>query len=639
MANPIGKNGFQITPNSPAGKALASASKKSTSSRPVGPNGFQITPNSPKGQSMIAAGTYYNNAPVEEARTPAWNLSKWTTTPDGNWGEAPTLTVDGQVQKFNTPDEYINALSGLQSQGSDGPLDQFINEFRAVAPAFKVPKTIDSSLMGNTTPVGNINTSSYNPAKTTLQANLGIDTSYPAGSTQIGNNMYGPGGALLGPAGQQGMQTTKGTQGTTTPPTQKGGTNYGPVVTQSPYANSKIEEFQGALNPIISEYQRQAKLLAQQGTDETDMKIQQGVNEKTKLVNDLAIEELQAKQAYQKQVEEIRKNSQGKFGGGVQRDLEQAERDYTDKSIATGIKKALANNDLESANATVKLALQAIYEPIKAEMAANKTIFDMVKDSMTEKETLAYQAYLRQQENLSKPDSKPASVQEYEYAKKYDGYKGSYTQYQNDDANRKARVASAGNGMNGFTMAQINSSLNANTGNFDGEPIVKNFNVVKSGNDFAKSISSTSKNPSDHQALIYAFAKAMDPDSVVREGEYATVEKYSQSWVNKFGKSFTQALEGTGFLSQTAMDNMKKTIASKYAVSESQYKNLKKEYDMKETNIRSGKGNTIQDYLGTASNPIDTTGKVRIQKPDGSTGYIPKANLSKAIKAGAKQIK
>lgn len=38
----------------------------------------------------------------------------------------------------------------------------------------------------------------------------------------------------------------------------------------------------------------------------------------------------------------------------------------------------------------------------------------------------------------------PAAAQEYEYAKKYDGYKGSFTQYQNEDANRKARSAGSG---------------------------------------------------------------------------------------------------------------------------------------------------------------------------------------------------
>lgn len=33
----------------------------------------------------------------------------------------------------------------------------------------------------------------------------------------------------------------------------------------------------------------------------------------------------------------------------------------------------------------------------------------------------------------------------------------------------------------------------------------------------------------DDQALIYTFAKVMDPNSVVRESEYDTVQRFSQS--------------------------------------------------------------------------------------------------------------
>jgi hypothetical protein len=34
--------------------------------------------------------------------------------------------------------------------------------------------------------------------------------------------------------------------------------------------------------------------------------------------------------------------------------------------------------------------------------------------------------------------------------------------------------------------------------------------------------------------MVYAFAKIMDPESVVREGEYETVKKYSQSLLSKW---------------------------------------------------------------------------------------------------------
>ena len=192
------------------------------------------------------------------------------------------------------------------------------------------------------------------------------------------------------------------------------------------------------------------------------------------------------------------------------------------------------------------------------------------------------------------------AIGEYNFAVSQ-GYQGSFTQYQNEDANRKATAS--GGGL--FSAAQINSTVNQIAGAFDNEPLVKNFNMVKSGYQFAQSLSNTTQNPADDQALIYAYAKVMDPESVVREGEYNTVQKYSQSWVQSFGKSVTQAINGTGFLSTEARTNIKKTIASKYKVTEENYKSLYNQYQSRLDTARSGQGNTLTDY--SAGNTVQDT--------------------------------
>lgn len=128
---------------------------------------------------------------------------------------------------------------------------------------------------------------------------------------------------------------------------------------------------------------------------------------------------------------------------------------------------------------------------------------------------------------------------------------------------------------------------------FKSEPIVANFNVINEGYDTVKSIPNDTKNPSDHQALVYAFAKIMDPNSVVREGEYATVQKYAQSWVKSYGKGIEQALAGTGFLSETAVKNMKDTLEKKYQSSKKNYDNVYKQYE-KGINNLTGRGDGAQ---------------------------------------------
>jgi hypothetical protein len=113
---------------------------------------------------------------------------------------------------------------------------------------------------------------------------------------------------------------------------------------------------------------------------------------------------------------------------------------------------------------------------------------------------------------------------------------------------------------------------------FDNSAVVKRVQTQAEAVSFIESLPTNTKNPSDDQALIYAFAKAMDPDSVVREGEYATAQKYAQSWVKAYGKGVEMAISGPGFLSQEARANMKDTIKKKFAAGRAQYENLRKQY-------------------------------------------------------------
>ena len=110
---------------------------------------------------------------------------------------------------------------------------------------------------------------------------------------------------------------------------------------------------------------------------------------------------------------------------------------------------------------------------------------------------------------------------------------------------------------------------------FDSQPIVKRAQTLAENLGFVESISIDTTNPSDDQALIYAFAKAMDPESVVREGEYATAKKYSQSWPAAMKASLEQSIAGKGFLSREARKNIRSTLRTKFTETKRQYDNLR----------------------------------------------------------------
>lgn len=113
---------------------------------------------------------------------------------------------------------------------------------------------------------------------------------------------------------------------------------------------------------------------------------------------------------------------------------------------------------------------------------------------------------------------------------------------------------------------------------FDAQPVVKRIQTMAEAVTFAESLNPNTTNPADDQAIIYAFAKAMDPDSVVREGEYAVVQKYAQSWAERFGFEAARIFSNTTFLTPEARANMKATIRARFAAVRPQYENLRRSY-------------------------------------------------------------
>lgn len=158
----------------------------------------------------------------------------------------------------------------------------------------------------------------------------------------------------------------------------------------------------------------------------------------------------------------------------------------------------------------------------------------------------------------------------------------------------------------GLTNQQIDN-ISPILGRFKAEPAVQNFQTIAEGYNFVSSLQSGTANPVDDQALIYALAKALDPGSVVREGEYATAQRYAQSWAQAYGKGVEQAVAGTGFLSETARNNIKSTITSRYKAAEKTYNNLYGEYRSQVEQfgqLPAGTGNSLlTNYAGAVSNP------------------------------------
>jgi hypothetical protein len=165
-----------------------------------------------------------------------------------------------------------------------------------------------------------------------------------------------------------------------------------------------------------------------------------------------------------------------------------------------------------------------------------------------------------------------------------------------------ARAGGSGSdlGVLGLTNQQIDN-ISPLVTQFQNSPIVQNYNTIGEGYNFVRRLNNNTQNPADDQALIYALAKALDPGSVVREGEYATAQKYAQSMAQSYGKSVTQALAGTGFLSTDARKNIKSTIETKFRSAEGSYNNLYQETERRVNLVgNTDKGGQLLNNYGGA---------------------------------------
>jgi hypothetical protein len=352
----------------------------------------------------------------------------------------------------------------------------------------------------------------------------------------------------------------------------------------------------------------------------------------------------QKKLQYQQQIEAMQNT-----GGGTTAGLQQATADFSRKANADlanlAIQAQSSQGLLSAAQQTIKDKLDAQFQPIVDQINFLGTFAQLNQNDLTEKE----QFQLQQQSEQKKTDlasitktaddlhqamlqnNAPQSVYSAIDKITNDYVAGKITA---QDAQSKMYSAAGQYGMtpnteirqldNGQTVIidkntgtivknlggaktaelqpgdnpQLYTGLSTGTATavrsvvskFGTEPTIQNFATVQDGYNFASSLDTKTKNPADDQALIYALAKTLDPGSVVREGEYATAQKYSQSWINAYGKGVSQAIAGTGFLSETARTNIKKTIESKYLSTKVGYDNQYKQY-VGQINNLTGKNN------------------------------------------------
>jgi hypothetical protein len=131
-----------------------------------------------------------------------------------------------------------------------------------------------------------------------------------------------------------------------------------------------------------------------------------------------------------------------------------------------------------------------------------------------------------------------ASIQEYEYAKK-NGYVGTFEQYQNDDANRKAAIQN-GSGLSGPQLTAFNSLADKQ----NKSPLIAAADRTIILKNAIEQVRKDPGNASQQLSLVYSYIQALDTyQSAVREGELSLVNSID-SKVGQFQSSIEKIQNG-----------------------------------------------------------------------------------------------
>lgn len=266
-----------------------------------------------------------------------------------------------------------------------------------------------------------------------------------------------------------------------------------------------------------------------------------------------------------------------------------------------------AENSVNFYNDQVKAIYQNVSDKEKRQLEANsdqkKFEMSILKDGINFQQSIASQAMKDGNVRLYKAITSiqpPTNVN----SKSYTEDRIKYQEELNEAVGTYAPAAKSGGGVLATLPVSIQNKVLSIATGFESKDIVKKYNATVDAINVVNGIDPKSKNPADHQQVVYAFAKALDPDSAVREGEYATIKKYAQSSIDKYRKEISNALNGTGFLSENAIRNIQATMNQTYTSRKPIYDNAVSETSRVINNVAGGDvaGEIIADYSGGVSN-------------------------------------
>lgn len=187
-------------------------------------------------------------------------------------------------------------------------------------------------------------------------------------------------------------------------------------------------------------------LRSKKGERTSQLNEEEGVFDKKEATTKLEGDIIAKTRAYDKQIEKVRENAGGMFGGAVEQEVARIERQKNSELADLAIQYKIAAGAYNDAISIVQTKLDAEFEPLDNEIQSLSNLYQLFGDDLTESEKMEVEKAI---------DDKKAA-RDFEYQKKYADYKA---QIDNSDI-------SQGNGNENGTLngkAQNASQSSANS--------------------------------------------------------------------------------------------------------------------------------------------------------------------------------
>lgn len=328
---------------------------------------------------------------------------------------------------------------------------------------------------------------------------------------------------------------------------------------------------------------------------------------------------IQEQVANRRRIESIDKTFTGTAQGKID-EVNRINRESIAKQADLSVIQMAKQGKYDSAKAIADRKVAALMEQQKNEYEAKVFNYNENKDLFTKSEQRGYEQYLsNEDERIKKEETDAKTISDLSINALENGAPVSVAAQMRSAKTVEEAILAGGQYVNKLSRDKtirdnnisslppaVQTRVQTIAGQFDNEQAVKAYQTAAEAIDAFKN-SGTS--PTDDISRIYAFAKVMDPNSVVREGEYKTVQDYSTALLERTGIKAKRIFDNSGFLTEEARKFMGDTLDNRLSSSRKAYDNIYSEYGRRINKITGASDGTdyVTDYSRAFNEPVNTS--------------------------------